>query len=101
MGRGMRKGMWGGMCFGEGHAEGHVEEHAMGHGPTTAASLSTLEQGHIWCTVVPTASPTLLGLDYIEAAGADFSPQGFLRFPDGHHEPLTRLPSGHWGLPLI
>ena len=59
------------------------------------------QQGLIWFTVVPTASPTLLGLDYIEASGADFSPKGFLKFPDGHEEPLTRLRSGHWGLPRL
>ena len=59
------------------------------------------QQGLIWFTVVPTASPTLLGLDYLEAAGADFEHKGYLTFPDGHREPLTRLRSGHWGLPIL
>ena len=61
----------------------------------------TAQRGLIWFTMVPTASPTRLGLDYLEAAGADFEHTGFLSFPDGHREPLVKLRSGHWALPLL
>ena len=62
--------------------------------------LSAL-QGLSWFTIVPTASPTLLCLDYLEATWADFEHKGFLSFPDGHREPLVKLRSGHWALPLL
>ena len=55
----------------------------------------------IWFTVVPTASPTLLGLDYINHAQASLDPEGYLRYKDGHLELLKKLRSGHWGLCLI
>ena len=60
------------------------------------------EQGGVlWFTLVETDSPTLLGLDYLSAAGADCLSSGVLSFPDGHQEPLVQLKSGHWALPLV
>ena len=59
------------------------------------------EGGAIWFALV-TQGPTLLGMDYILAAGADVRNRAAcLEFPDGHCEPLTRLRSGHLGLPLL
>ena len=57
---------------------------------------------HLWFDHVRTASPTLLGVEYQEAAMAHSTSDGWLVFEDdGHREKPTRLPSGHWGLPLI
>ena len=66
--------------------------------PHPAALVS--HQGFIWFTMVETPSPTLLGLDHLEAA--DCWPRGSqLVYGDGHVEDLVRLRSGHWALPLL
>ena len=54
----------------------------------------------LWFTMVDSPSPTLLGLDCLEASDACCR-DGALEFPDGHREPLLKLRSGHWGLPLL
>ena len=59
------------------------------------------QRGCLWFALVPTSSPTLLGLDYLKAAEADVTHDGYLVYSDGHREALTALPSGHWGLPLL
>ena len=56
--------------------------------------------GYLWFTMVKTPSPTLLGLDYMEAAGC-WQEHGELVYYDSYREPLVRLRSGHWGLPPI
>ena len=58
--------------------------------------------GYIWFAMMPTESPTLLGLDWIEAAGFMMdSTEGVLRHRSGRWDvPLQRLPTGHWGLAL-
>ena len=58
-------------------------------------------EGKIWFTMVDTPSPTLLGLDYLEAANAHLEQGRLVYEDDGHEEPLERLATGHWGLPLI
>ncbi|CAK0838383.1 unnamed protein product, partial [Prorocentrum cordatum] len=55
----------------------------------------------LWFALVPTASPTLLGLDCLKAAEADVTHDGFLVRSDGHREKLMALPIGRWGLPLL
>ena len=55
----------------------------------------------LWFTMVETPSPTLIGLDYLDAAGASPKANGMLEYADGHQEPMTRLRSGHWGIPLM
>ena len=63
-----------------------------------------LESDHhcIWFTAVPTKSPTLLGLDWLNAAGASLNTMtGVLHVQDGYQEPCTRLPTGHWALGLL
>jgi len=61
------------------------------------------DEGYIWFAMMPTDSPTLLGLDWIEAAGFMLdSKEGILRHGTREHltVPLRRLTTGHWGLPL-
>ena len=57
--------------------------------------------GKIWFALVATDSPMLLGLDYLKAAQANVTHDGFLEFADGHKETLVGLRSGHWGLALL
>ena len=62
------------------------------------------DEGYIWFAAVPNAnSPTLLGLDWLEAAGFNVnSIEGILENSAGGIQiPLHRLPTGHWGLPLV
>ena len=58
-------------------------------------------QGCLWLDIVETQGPALLGLDYLEAAEASVTHDGFLVFGGGHREPRTRLRSGHGGFPLL
>ena len=57
--------------------------------------------GKLWFSLVASDSPMLLGLDYLKAAKADVTHDGYLEFADGHKEKLTPMRSGHWGLPLL
>ena len=57
--------------------------------------------GMIWFALVATDSPMLLGLDYLKAAQANVTHDGFLEYADGHKERLVGLRSGHWGLALL
>ena len=62
------------------------------------------DQGMIWFAMVPSAnSPTLLGLDWIEAAGfiVDTNEGRLENKAEMYSIPLHRLPTGHWGLPLL
>ena len=62
------------------------------------------DAGYMWFAMAPTAnSPTLLGLDWIEAAGfiVDTKEGRLENSEEQYSIQLDRLPTGHWGLPLF
>ena len=60
------------------------------------------DKDRLWFNLVTTDSPMLLGLDYLDDAGAEVHrARGVLIFEDGHEEPLVRLPSGHLALQVL
>ena len=57
--------------------------------------------GKLWFALVASASPMLLGLDYLKAAEANVTYDGYLEYSNGHREKLVPLRSGQWGLPIL
>ena len=83
---------------------------AGGGAPTTSAGLVGVphelglagDRGYIWFAMMTSdGSPTLLGLDWIEAAGYVVDTvRGVMTGPTSSVQ-LDRLPTGHWGLALV
>ena len=104
-----------GMCGEDvmGRAPANVRFHFAGGGESTqrAGMIGVShelglegDEGYIWFAAMPnTSSPTLLGLDWMEAASFNVnSIEGILENRAERIEiPLHRLPTGHWGLPLV
>ena len=65
----------------------------------------SVDEDKIWFTAVPTRSPTLLGLDFFQSQGCILDTvNGELMWPVNSNRSsiqCQRLPSGHWGLPLL
>eukprot|EP00959_Pyramimonas_sp_CCMP1952_P467395 9491535-Pyramimonas_sp.AAC.1 len=60
------------------------------------------DDNKLWFDLVETKSPMLLGLDYLEKSGADLVKDRLaLVYPDGHEEPVVRLSSSHYALPVL
>ena len=60
------------------------------------------DDNKLWFDLVETKSPMLLGLDYLDKAGADLiKDRSALVFADGHEEPVVRLSSSHYALQIL
>ena len=56
----------------------------------------------IWFTAVPYKFPTLLGLDWLDVAGASLNTlTGVRHFQGGYQEPCKKWLTGHWVLGLL